>query len=271
MKTTEFRRYQHQAGQALAEFLVVSGFVLVPVALGSVYLMKIGNTQHEMQEAARYAAWERTVWSTAGNSSNRKTDTVVLNEAVARVLGEPDRPIDSREDGRAVTPSNRQLDPMLSINMGGGNRGPVFKEESGALHSFSFSDTKAASGGAAGALGKAVAFGLDLNEKGLQTSTISWKHDWIPALDFGWQPISSSSTNTLLTESWNAGSPARIRDSIDGIVATSLISNLGIASALNTLSGLARFKDFRKLELGKIDVDRVPCHRLAKARGRQSC
>lgn len=271
MKTTESREYQNQSGQALAEFLVVTGFVLVPMALGSVYLMKIGNTQHEMQEAARYAAWERIVWSAGGNGPHQKVNNVVLNETVSRVLGEPDRPIDSREDGRAVTPGNRQLDPMLSINVGAGTRRPIFKEESGALHRFSFSDAKAASGGVAGALGKVVAFGLDLNEKGLQTSTISWKHDWIPALDFGWQPISSSTTNTLLTESWNAGSPARIKDSLDGIVATSLVSNLGIASALSTLSGLARFKDFRKLELGKIDVDRVPCHRLAKARGRQSC
>ena len=168
MKTTECRGHRDQSGQALAEFLVVAGFVLVPLALGTVFLMKIGNTQHEMQEAARYAAWERTVWSPAGNSPHQKVNTVVLNETVARVLGEPERPIDSREDGRTVAPSGRQLDPMLSVNMGAGIRRPVFKEESGALQAFSFSDAKAASGGVAGALGKVVAFGLDLNEKGLQ-------------------------------------------------------------------------------------------------------
>jgi hypothetical protein len=262
---------KQQAGQALAEFLVVAGFVLVPVALGSVYLMKIGNTQHEMQEVARYAAWERTVWSAGGGGSHHKSNSVVLNESVARVLGEPDAPIDSAVDGRVVAAASRKFDPMLSINKGNGNRGPIFKEDSGAFHTFSFNDDDAATGRVASALGTVVAFGLDLNEKGLQTSTITWKHDWVPALDYGWAPITSSSTNTLLTESWNAGSPERIRDSLDGIVATSLLGEVGLGTALRTLGGLARFKDFDRLELGKIDVDRLPCHRLARASGRLSC
>ncbi|MDY6929653.1 MAG: hypothetical protein SWN10_21460 [Pseudomonadota bacterium] len=233
--------------------------------------MKIGNTQHEMQEVARYAAWERTVWSARGSGSHHKSSSVVLNEAVARVLGEPVTPVDSTVDGRVVAAASRKFDPLLSINKGDGNRGPVFKEESGAFHNFSFNDDDAATGKVASALGSVVSYGLDLNEKGLQTSTITWKHDWVPALDFGWADITSSSTNTLLTESWNAGSPDRIKDSLDGIVATSLLGDVGLGSALRTLSGLAFFKDFDKLKLGKIDVDRMPCHRLARARGRLSC
>lgn len=121
------------------------------------------------------------------------------------------------------------------------------------------------------ALGNVVTYGLDLNDKGLQTSPISWKYDWVPSLDYGWAPINVTSSNTLLTESWNAGSPDRIKKSIDGIVATNLLKNARIDKGLKLLGGLARFKDFKKLELGKIDVDRLPCHRLAKAKGRLSC
>lgn len=262
---------KRQAGQALAEFLVVAGFVLVPVALGSVYLMKIGNTQHEMQEAARYAAWERTVWSAGGSGSHHKSNSVLLNELVARVLGEPDAPIDSTVDGAVVAAADRTFDPMLSINKGDGNRGPVFTEESDAFQTLSFNDDDAATGDIASALAEVAAFGLDLNEKGLQTSTITWKHDWIPVLDYGWDPITSSSTNTLLTESWNAGSPEGIKDSLDGIVATRLLGDMGIDSALSTLAGLAMFEDFDDMELGKIDVDRVPCHRLVTDREALSC
>jgi hypothetical protein len=259
-------------GQALAEFLVVTGFVLLPVALGSVFLMKIGNSQHEMHEAARYAAWERTIWSSgSGVGSHHKSDDVVLNETVARVLGAPDKPVDSDVDGKDVKPASRRFDPLLNINKGGGNRGLVFKEENGQIHAISFKDDKAASGLVTKALSNVVAYGLDLNERGLQTSTISWKYDWISSLDYGLAPISVSSTNTLLTEAWSAGSPNNIRDSIDGIVATTLLQNASIGKGLRILGGLARFKDFRRLELGKIDVDRLPCHRLAKAKGRLSC
>ncbi|PHQ25167.1 hypothetical protein CLH62_12530 [Marinobacter guineae] len=271
MRSVESRYMKRQSGQALAEFLVVAGFVLVPVALGSVYLMKVGNSQHEMHEATRYAAWERTIWSAGGGGSHHKSDGVVLNEAVARVLGEPDSPIDSVVDGKAVKAATRKFDPMLSVDKGDGDRGPIFKEEKGGYHSFSFKDDKAASGSVAKALGSVITFGLDLNDKGLQTSTISWKYDWVPSLDYGWAPMNVSSSNTLLTESWNAGSPDKIKKSIDGIVATTLLKNASIDKGLKLLGGLARFRDFKKLELGKIDVDRLPCHRLAKAKGRLSC
>ncbi|WP_167812606.1 hypothetical protein [Marinobacter daqiaonensis] len=246
-------------------------FLLVPVTLGSVYLMKIGNSQHEMHEAARYAAWERTVWSAGGGGAHHKSDGVVLNEAVSRVIGRPNAPIDSDADGKVVKAKSRKFDPMLGLNKGDGKRGPVFKEEKGVLHTFSFKDDKAAKGSIAKALSGVVSYGLDLNDKGLQTSTISWKYDWIPALDYGWTPATVSSTNTLLTESWNAGSPDRIRSSIDGIVATTLLKNASIDSGLKTLGSLGGFKDFKRMELGKIDVDIVPCHRLAESGGGLSC
>lgn len=271
MKSLKTGCTKRQEGQALVEFLVVAGFVLVPVALGSVYLMKIGNTQHEMQEVARYAAWERTVWSAGGSGPHEKSNSVVLSESVARVLGESDAPIDSIVDGAVVPAADRTFAPMLSIDKGNGQRGPVFREESGDFHTFSFDDDDAASGDVASALASVVSFGLDVNEKGLQTSTITWKHDWIPALDYGEAAITSSTTNTLLTESWNAGSPEKIKDSVEGLVATDLLSDLRIESILSTLSGLVLFEDFDDMNLGKIDVDRVPCHRLVTNREALSC
>lgn len=268
--TGKFGVSASQTGQALAQFLVAAAFVLIPMALGSVYLMKIGNSQHEMHEAARYAAWERTVWS-AGGGGHHKSDNAVLNEAVTRVLGEPNAQIDSEVDGKGVKPKDRKFDPMLSINKGNGDRGAVYKEGKASFHTFSFKDNKPSGGKAAKALGKVVSWGLDLNERGLQTSTLSWKYDWIPTLDNGRAPINVSSSNTLLTESWNAGSPDGVKDALDGIVATTLLKNAKVGKALKLLGGLARFKDFKKLDLGKIDVDRLPCHRLAKSKGRLSC
>lgn len=259
-----------QSGQALAEFVVIAGLVLVPVALGSVYLMKLGNSQHEMQEAARYAAWERTVWSQGGDS-HTKSATAVLNEALVRVLGEPDLPIDSVRDQQDVDPGDRRFEAMLSINKGDGVHGALFSENGGAYHTIAFADESAGSGGIAKAWGTVISRGLKLNDKGLQTSTVLWSYDWISILDFGQPAIEARSWNTLLTESWNAGSPQKARASVAGAVATDLLSDRRIGRGLNFLAGLLWFKDFNELELGKVDVEQVPCHRLARGKGVESC
>ena len=142
-----FKSSEFQSGQAMAEFLVVAVFALVPVMLGTVFLMKLGNSQHEMHEAARYAAWERTVWSANGKGAHHKSDASVLNEAVARILGEPEAPVDTLVDGKAVKAKDRKFDPMIGINKGDGNRGPVFKEEKDGFHSLVFNDNKPTTGG----------------------------------------------------------------------------------------------------------------------------
>lgn len=87
-------------GQAMAEFVVMTAgcllllFVLVPV------VAKMGDMSYKAQEAARYTAWERTVWYTpnGGNETNpsqidttnghlaTRTDADIFNSAAGRLL-----------------------------------------------------------------------------------------------------------------------------------------------------------------------------------------
>lgn len=66
------RRRQHphgrQGGQAVAEFLVAAVLLLVPMFLAVAALGKFVDVQHVATMAARYGAWERTVWYDASGT-----------------------------------------------------------------------------------------------------------------------------------------------------------------------------------------------------------
>jgi hypothetical protein len=55
-------------GQALAEFLIAASFVLVPLFLGVSLLAKYIDVKHAAVQAARYEAWEYTVWFNTDSS-----------------------------------------------------------------------------------------------------------------------------------------------------------------------------------------------------------
>jgi len=94
-----------QKGQAMAEFVVMTAgcllllFVLVPV------VAKLSDMSYKAQEAARYTAWERTVWYKSPDKNDEtlptqwgegktdagylasRSDEDVLNSAERRILG----------------------------------------------------------------------------------------------------------------------------------------------------------------------------------------
>ncbi|MHB8236598.1 MAG: hypothetical protein ACYDDD_03940, partial [Acidithiobacillus ferrivorans] len=51
-----------ERGQSLTEFVVVAAFALIPLFFLVIYSGKWSFTQLRTIEAARYVAWERTVW-----------------------------------------------------------------------------------------------------------------------------------------------------------------------------------------------------------------
>ena len=53
---------QYQSGQAITEFNVTAAFLLVPLFIMIPLLGKYIDMKHSSVQAARYMAWERTVW-----------------------------------------------------------------------------------------------------------------------------------------------------------------------------------------------------------------
>ena len=54
--------YRHINGQAMTEFLICASFVLLPLFLGISLLAKYIDIKQTTIQAARYQAWEYTVW-----------------------------------------------------------------------------------------------------------------------------------------------------------------------------------------------------------------
>ena len=78
----------------MVEMIVAAIFFLVPLFLVIVALGKFADVQTTTSEAARYAAWERTVWFTdddwrsrMGSTGNAKSSADIRSEIAQRIVG----------------------------------------------------------------------------------------------------------------------------------------------------------------------------------------
>ena len=96
-------RHKLQCGQAMVETLIAAALVLVPLFLGAPVIAKYLDIRSHVVQAARYAAWERTIWfggdaaeimgiGTFGNKwdANEKDDNAIRAEIGARILSNTD-------------------------------------------------------------------------------------------------------------------------------------------------------------------------------------
>lgn len=85
-------RRSRQRGQAMTEFVVGAVFFLLPLFLIIPTLGKYADVKSAAGQAARYVAWERTVWYGGASSTssqwpgNSKTESSIQNEARQRVV-----------------------------------------------------------------------------------------------------------------------------------------------------------------------------------------
>ncbi len=123
--------HRRESGQSLVETAIVGVFVLVPVFLLVPLLGKYIDLQSATLQAARNAAFERTVWSDSG----RRNDTQVAQESnhalaqrvTSRFFGPLDQPIQSTGShsyspralwvgtaGNSLVPAARDIQVTLS-------------------------------------------------------------------------------------------------------------------------------------------------------------
>ena len=78
-----------QRGQALVEFLIAASLLLVPLFFMISYVAKYHDMQAATIQAARYAAWERTVYFGSGDWASdtaTKSDATIQDEIRSRFL-----------------------------------------------------------------------------------------------------------------------------------------------------------------------------------------
>lgn len=244
-------------GQALTETLVAL-LVLVPIFMLIPYLGKYLDVKHKAQDGARYAIWERTLFSDGGagwdSGENTKSDAQIRAEVKARLVGDPSAPIvaDTSANTRNLLWEDHSGGNLVPLD----NFAPTLTETQepfpyglqgrsflGKPESLSVFGSLARDGlpivngldGLSDILGGAFDFTLGLNSRGFATSRVD-----LPVLDL---PIfdrvgatldinvatdqrTLTARSALLADAWIPGSEGNYRDRLDGLVIDEIVSLL---------------------------------------------
>lgn len=275
-----------QRGQAMVELLAVAAFVLVPLFFAMPMLGKYLDMRAAAVEAARYAAWERTVWFGGSDwTANRKGNDELGKEMKVRLWSQTVGAY-TNEDKKAsafrggarklwTSPSgddvlrpyaentlrmNNKTAPgtfnaLLDLIPGSSNEAAA---DSGHSDWFDFPFKIDAKGRYGATVTMAVA-------------SVSAGSDADPWLRHGATPWRFTESHEVLANGWGASQPSGDRMSVQkmtsGLVPMALLTTGTMGQVVNGLLDVLSFSGFyelnsRSLQFGKIEPDEVPEDRL---------
>lgn len=261
-------------GQALTEFLVVSVFLLIPLLLLIPVIAGLISQKQDVEIAARYAAWERTVWnrgprSGSGGSDTVKTDEQIAREIDARIFAPDIEPVTS-----AVT-APTQLDALSYRPHDGQSMLSGRETADGTLARYADQrSSESDPGGLAGlssettsALGSFTRF--DLNDGGQIEATVSIDivdlRPWFGLADVDLDQLRLTRSNRLFVEGWTGGAKRDVERTISGLLPQQFIDS----SAARNIQEFAAFapgaREIRSdwLQFGHVDIDPLPAYRVS--------
>lgn len=269
---------RHQEGAVWVEFLVAASTVLLSLFFLIPMMEKYIDIRHSTEKAARYSAWERTVWHGSvgeyGSSSKRnKTSSDIENEVNHRILGSGGSLIYNAQ-GSTGELSNLQLDPFLAYNnLSTSNYEKLLVESGSGTNKYLVltKDNESVVPGGTSALNSGLdAFGVILDggvpveRKGYYTEEVSIEAKvptWIKEFDvFANGKIGFTSSNSILVDGWEAGG---IEDNKKKVRA---MKPIGGEAALNATvrllkGGYGFYRKFAK-EPWMIEVEKVDGEQL---------
>ena len=286
---------QNISGQALTEVLIVSSLVFVPMMFALPLLAKYLDSQHKVEQAARHAVWERTVWSES-NSAYAK-DTAVRSDA--QLLSRTDRLIFAHE----LMPVG-ELSPGSdnSAMKGPGSDGRSFMQFIPATHRSAQAGVKEAAAGQVslllpagpqeerqldsltrvkGSLGGIGASATDLlgdifERTGFKLETNGYvKYQtrvklrplpWYPGMDSAGLPeigLSYKGSLGMLTNGWQAAGPTEQSRQLAHLNPTGRLGDSDfIPKLLEVASWTPWTEEFRELKLGQSNINALPADLL---------
>ena len=300
-----------QRGQAMVETLIAASLVLVPLFLAIPVLAKYLDIRSHLVQAARYTAWERTVWfggasaktmgftffgRTVGNvwDANEKTDGAIGAEIGARILS-----------NTGASDNFKSTDQTNGSFVGG--QKPLWQDRRGqALLDYGDISQPTITNGPSPGLITTI-LGPIANVAALLSSfTVDTNAQYTSKVSLGIQQFGNnigsgtndlggcpgcpvdflatgvttafSESSVLVANGWSANGPGSLIDNgthpkaitvynqIRGLTPTSLLNPppgtfRDVLSVVQTLLSVF-FPELSTLELGKIEVDKVPPDRL---------
>ena len=260
-------------GQALTEFLVVTTFLLIPLLLLIPVIAGLISQKQDVELAARYAVWERTVWARQrppGSDDDRavKSDEQIAREIDARIFSADTEPVTSEP-----APSTR-LDPFSSRPHDGA---ALLRERSDAdVEMTAYAEQRSSESNPSGlvgvsddavsALGSVTRF--DLNDRGQFDATVSVgiadMTGWfdLVGVDLGALRISRSSR--LFTEAWTGGPKRDVERTISGLLPQQFMDGAVVRNVQDFAAFAPGAREVRSdwLRFGHVDIDPLPDYRL---------
>ena len=277
---------QKQRGQGLVGFIVAGVFVLVPTILAVNYMARVGDAKYKNLQAARYATWERTVWSGSSEKYNSKNDQALQAEITDRIFGAHLQPIQStsvkgKTEGTEseASPELSRFDPMqIKYERDGEDRSLMLRNISaGGADTKSLNQLQVTSDDSVGSFGDDVmdlaASRLKLEGHGYYNSRVTLNINptriLLDQLKTDANPegvLNTHSHNVMLVGPWNARGSHDVERSVRRITPTDLLDN-GLTDMITKALSVLQFKEFKGLDPGHVKPDVVPCQRLAGAGG----
>jgi len=274
------RALRPSSGQALVEFLIAATLVLIPMFLIVPLLGKYMDLKATAIQAARYAAWERTVWfGHADWAAGQKTDLQVQREIQRRFFSDTATVKLQSNDGNATGwggtgPKplwrDRAGNPMLVTYDANVTQGVVKGETPGLINDI-LDPVVSAISFVGGLLGAAFVLDMDslytstVNVQTVQTRPIRQVIDRGAAT--GAVTPLFSEKNVLIANGWGANGAAQVKAQTEGLTPTSFLQRSPVSDVLTVIQYLAYVfapeLNPNHLKLGgEIKPDVVPGDRL---------
>lgn len=271
-------------GAALVEFIVIAIFVLVPMYLATQAIGKLGDVRASAQNAARYSAWERTVWYddtgslyAKKNSPNQKSAAAIRQEAVVRVFNERKAGFKYSANDKASTGLANGTDPMwrdtagkalvddpARITMTATDVKPSKDILSAAIGLINKITVPSVTGTLAPPVPTQTLAVVDFKLDKVARDSDVYKRLWSKksGLDADWTGLDYEAPAAILSNTWAANASGGTKDMVSDSVPTA--NGLGTALNLATKATLAAWdlSVAPRVDIGRIAVDVVPPDRL---------
>lgn len=268
-------------GQAMVEFLITATLVLVPLFLIVPILGKYMDLKSTTIQAARYAAWERTVWFGGTNwESGAKDDPTIQREIQRRFFMDTATvKLQSNDGGGTGTTGapkplwkDRAGYPLLlPYNANVGQARDLTNVDTPGLINDVLDPVVSAISAVGGILG--TAFVLDMDS--LYVSNVNVQTALTPPIkqvlhttgDTGAVTPLFSEKNVLIANGWSANGATHVKKQTGGLTPTSFLQNPPVSDVLTVIQYLAYLfapeLNPNHLKLGgEIKPDVVPDDRL---------
>lgn len=256
-----------QRGQALVEFLIAASLLLVPLFFMISYVAKYHDMQAATIQAARYAAWERTVYFGSGDWASgtaTKSDATIQNEIRSRFLSArgtgfanpttENNSIWSDHAGEPILGTWSQASPSAQTP---GTGDYVLVKVQGVIET----------------IGKVIgADGFKLDMKSLYSATVSVTPANSNAIsrifagaDGSFSLLTLTEKNVMVANGWSANGKTFVEKQTGSLALTNVFDRDPLSTVLDyAKTGLKVFyPEFGGLDLGKMQVDNVPGDRVS--------